>query len=133
MGKGGAAAAANPAGSLLQTSSFSTLGILEEVIATLSSEQNGTKLRCWAHDKLHSNEIWNSNIIMRESAKHMGRPQSEMWAWIILCGPERSGPMRGAGEALSECMFDMSTAMATTSLPQTHENAKGLPWSVYGC
>lgn len=41
--------------------------------------------------------------------------------------------MRGAGDALRECMFDMSTAVATTSMPQTHEIAKGLPGSVYGC
>lgn len=41
--------------------------------------------------------------------------------------------MRGAGDALSERMFDMSTAMTTTSMPQPHEIAKGLPWSVYGC
>lgn len=98
----------------------------------LSSEQNGLKLRCWVHDKLHCSEIWNSSVIVGESAKHMGRPQSEMWGWIILRGPERSSPMRGAGDALSECVFDTGTAMATTSMPQTQENAKGLLWCVYG-
>lgn len=42
--------------------------------------------------------------------------------------------MRGADEVPSECiLFDVSTALVTTSMLQTQENDEAFPWSIYGC
>lgn len=89
----------------------------------------------WAAGLMTSYTAWNLELQRRRGrvSKAHGKTPVRNVGWIILCGPQRSSPVRGAGDTLRECMFNMRTAMATTSMPQTHENAKGLPWSVCGC